>query len=157
MLFVLDVGGGPVEIGSGVSGLAYAWVLGRRQESELLDFRPQNVSWVNLGSTLFHIKPSFSVMTYAYSLHTLVRLAWLQWRQRVWCQPPSNFRNLEFNDCRHFRRHCLVYYRFQNRTTMEHGWLLLWYDFWTCRCNSLFWICISLGFYSGGCVGRSSV
>lgn len=59
MLFVLDVGGGPVEIGSGVSGLAYAWVLGRRQELELQDFRPQNVSWVNLGSMLFHIKASF--------------------------------------------------------------------------------------------------
>jgi Amt family ammonium transporter len=41
---VLDfAGGGPVEIGSGVSGLAYAWVLGRRQEKELLNFRPHNV------------------------------------------------------------------------------------------------------------------
>ncbi|KAG8220137.1 ammonium transporter [Butyriboletus roseoflavus] len=48
---VLDyAGGGPVEIGSGVGGLAYAWVLGRRQEKELLNFRPHNVSMVNLGT-----------------------------------------------------------------------------------------------------------
>ncbi|EIW86366.1 ammonium transporter [Coniophora puteana RWD-64-598 SS2] len=48
---VLDyAGGGPVEIGSGVGGLAYAWVLGRRHEKELLNFRPHNVSMVNLGT-----------------------------------------------------------------------------------------------------------
>ncbi|KAF8442128.1 ammonium transporter [Boletus edulis BED1] len=48
---VLDyAGGGPVEIGSGVGGLAYAWVLGQRQEKELLNFRPHNVSMVNLGT-----------------------------------------------------------------------------------------------------------
>ncbi|KAI6133381.1 ammonium transporter [Pisolithus croceorrhizus] len=48
---VLDyAGGGPVEIGSGVAGLAYAWVLGRRQEKELLNFRPHNVAMVNLGT-----------------------------------------------------------------------------------------------------------
>ncbi|KZT23799.1 ammonium transporter [Neolentinus lepideus HHB14362 ss-1] len=48
---VLDyAGGGPVEIGSGVAGLAYSWVLGRRQEKELLNFRPHNVSMVNLGT-----------------------------------------------------------------------------------------------------------
>lgn len=34
----------PVEIGSDVSGLAFARVLERRQETELLDFRPHNVS-----------------------------------------------------------------------------------------------------------------
>lgn len=43
-------GGGPVEIGSGVSGLAFAWILGRRQEKELINFRPHNVSLVNLGT-----------------------------------------------------------------------------------------------------------
>lgn len=48
---VLDyAGGGPVEIGSGIGGFAYAWVLGRRQEKELLNFRPHNVSMVNLGT-----------------------------------------------------------------------------------------------------------
>ncbi|KAG1757970.1 ammonium transporter [Suillus lakei] len=48
---VLDfAGGGPVEIGSGVGGLAYAWVLGRRQDKELQNFRPHNVSMVNLGT-----------------------------------------------------------------------------------------------------------
>ncbi|KAE9395929.1 ammonium transporter [Gymnopus androsaceus JB14] len=50
---VLDfAGGGPVEIGSGVSGLALAMVLGRRQEKELLNFRPHNVSLVSLGTFL---------------------------------------------------------------------------------------------------------
>lgn len=50
---VLDfAGGGPVEIGSGVSGLAYSWVLGRRREKELLNFRPHNVSLVALGTFL---------------------------------------------------------------------------------------------------------
>ncbi|KAA1468454.1 ammonium transporter [Dentipellis sp. KUC8613] len=48
---VLDyAGGGPVEIGSGVAGLAYSWVLGRRGEKELLNFRPHNVSMVGLGT-----------------------------------------------------------------------------------------------------------
>ncbi|KAG9092769.1 hypothetical protein FRC06_011806 [Ceratobasidium sp. 370] len=48
---VLDyAGGGPVEIGSGVGGLAFAWVLGRRSESQLLNFRPHNVSLVVLGT-----------------------------------------------------------------------------------------------------------
>ena len=41
-------GGGPVEIGSGVSGLAYSWILGRRSERELRNFRPHNVSLVGL-------------------------------------------------------------------------------------------------------------
>jgi len=36
--------------GSGVAGLAYSWVLGRRHERELLNFRPHNVSMVGLGT-----------------------------------------------------------------------------------------------------------
>lgn len=48
---VLDyAGGGPVEIGSGIGGLAYSWVLGRRTERELLNFRPHNVSLVGMGT-----------------------------------------------------------------------------------------------------------
>jgi Amt family ammonium transporter len=48
---VLDyAGGGPVEIGSGVGGLAYSWVLGRRRPNELVNFRPHNVSLVCLGT-----------------------------------------------------------------------------------------------------------
>ncbi|KAF9569850.1 ammonium transporter [Agrocybe pediades] len=48
---VLDfAGGGPVEIGSGIGGLAYSWVLGRRNQRELLNFRPHNVSLVGLGT-----------------------------------------------------------------------------------------------------------
>ncbi|TFK76731.1 ammonium transporter [Pluteus cervinus] len=50
---VLDfAGGGPVEIGSGVGGLAFSWVLGRRAEKELLNFRPHNVSLVGLGTAM---------------------------------------------------------------------------------------------------------
>lgn len=52
-LGVLDfAGGGPVEIASGMGGLAYAWVLGQRQKKELLNFRPHNVSLVGLGTAL---------------------------------------------------------------------------------------------------------
>ncbi|QRV89574.1 ammonium transporter [Ceratobasidium sp. AG-Ba] len=48
---VLDyAGGGPVEIGSGVGGLAFSWVIGRRSQSQLLNFRPHNVSLVVLGT-----------------------------------------------------------------------------------------------------------
>jgi Amt family ammonium transporter len=48
---VLDfAGGGPVEIGSGVGGLAYSWVLGRRRDKELMNFRPHNVSLIVLGT-----------------------------------------------------------------------------------------------------------
>ena len=50
---VLDyAGGGPVEIGSGMSALAYSMVLGRRQEKMMLNFRPHNVSLVTLGTIL---------------------------------------------------------------------------------------------------------
>lgn len=43
-IYIYIPGGGPVEIGSGFGGLAYSWVLGRRREKELINFRPHNVS-----------------------------------------------------------------------------------------------------------------
>lgn len=50
---VLDyAGGGPVEIASGMSALAYSLVLGKRQEKMLLNFRPHNVSLITLGTIL---------------------------------------------------------------------------------------------------------
>ncbi|KAG8879837.1 hypothetical protein FRB98_005486 [Tulasnella sp. 332] len=50
---VLDfAGGGPVELGSGVGGLAYSFMLGRRSQKELVNFRPHNVSLVCLGTFL---------------------------------------------------------------------------------------------------------
>ena len=50
---VMDyAGGGPVEIGSAMSALAYSMVLGRRQEKMMLNFRPHNVSFVLLGTVL---------------------------------------------------------------------------------------------------------
>lgn len=50
---VLDyAGGGPVEIGSGVGGFAYALALGRRKEKLLINFRPHNVSLVTLGTVV---------------------------------------------------------------------------------------------------------
>jgi Amt family ammonium transporter len=45
-------GGGPVEIVSGMSALAYSMVLGRRQEKMMLNFRPHNVSLITLGTIL---------------------------------------------------------------------------------------------------------
>ena len=48
---VLDyAGGGPVEIGSGMSAMAYSWVLGRRNEKMMLNFRPHNISLITLGT-----------------------------------------------------------------------------------------------------------
>lgn len=48
---VLDyAGGGPVEIVSGMSALAYSLALGRRQERMMLNFRPHNVSLIVLGT-----------------------------------------------------------------------------------------------------------
>ncbi|KAG6891089.1 hypothetical protein C0995_014179 [Termitomyces sp. Mi166 len=67
-------GGGPVEIGSGVSGLAFSWVLGRRSEKELLNFRPHNVSIVGLGSE--HLNQS-SWELYLDSI--LASLLWFGW------------------------------------------------------------------------------
>lgn len=50
---VLDyAGGGPVEIGSGMSALAYSWILGRRNEKMMLNFRPHNISLILLGTIL---------------------------------------------------------------------------------------------------------
>ncbi|KAK4164218.1 ammonium transporter MEP3 [Cladorrhinum sp. PSN259] len=43
-------GGGPVEIGSGMSALAYSWVLGRRNEKMMLNFRPHNISLITIGT-----------------------------------------------------------------------------------------------------------
>lgn len=48
---VLDyAGGGPVEIGSGLSALAYSLALGKRQERMMANFRPHNVSLIVLGT-----------------------------------------------------------------------------------------------------------
>lgn len=48
---VLDYAGGvPVEIGSGLSAFAYSWVLGRRNERMMMNFRPHNISLITLGT-----------------------------------------------------------------------------------------------------------
>lgn len=44
-------GGGPVEIVSGCTALAYSMILGRRHEKMMLNFRPHNVSLIALGTT----------------------------------------------------------------------------------------------------------
>ncbi len=41
-----------MEIGSGLSALAYSMVLGKRQEKMMLNFRPHNVSLVTLGTII---------------------------------------------------------------------------------------------------------
>lgn len=70
-------GGGPVEIGSGVAGLAYSWVIGRRNERELLNFRPHNVSLVGLGSESLQVFENCRHDIYHLSLpslHAMVRM-----------------------------------------------------------------------------------
>ena len=54
---VLDFsGGGPVEIGSGVGGFAYALVLGRRKESQLVNFRCARIySRLKIPFSLYHM------------------------------------------------------------------------------------------------------
>ncbi|KFA70447.1 hypothetical protein S40285_00631 [Stachybotrys chlorohalonatus IBT 40285] len=53
---VLDYAGGvPVEIGSGMSALAYSWVLGRRNEKMMMNFRPHNISLITLGTILLMV------------------------------------------------------------------------------------------------------
>ncbi|AMD20686.1 HDL058Wp [Eremothecium sinecaudum] len=50
---VLDwAGGGPVEILSAVGGFVYSYFLGRRRDTELVNYRPHNVSMVALGTYL---------------------------------------------------------------------------------------------------------
>lgn len=50
---VLDyAGGGPVEIGSALSAFAYTMILGKRNETMMLNFRPHNVSMILLGTIL---------------------------------------------------------------------------------------------------------
>jgi Amt family ammonium transporter len=50
---VMDyAGGGPVEIGSGMSALAYSMVLGRREEKMRFNFRLYNVFFILLGTVL---------------------------------------------------------------------------------------------------------
>lgn len=48
-------GGGPVEIASGVSALAYSLVLGRRNETLMINFRPHNISTIFLGTALLYV------------------------------------------------------------------------------------------------------
>ncbi|CDK28050.1 unnamed protein product [Kuraishia capsulata CBS 1993] len=49
---VLDyAGGGPVEILSGFSAFVYSAVLGRRNETMMVNFRPHNVSMVTIGTS----------------------------------------------------------------------------------------------------------
>ncbi|KIN00705.1 hypothetical protein OIDMADRAFT_42507 [Oidiodendron maius Zn] len=50
---VLDfAGGGPIEICSGMSALAYSWILGPRRESLMTDFRRHSVAFIFLGTAL---------------------------------------------------------------------------------------------------------
>lgn len=71
----MGLGGGPVEIGSGMGGLAFAWVLGQRQKQELLNFRPHNISLVVLGS-----EPSELVVCDIYLIaDSLLVVVWVDW------------------------------------------------------------------------------
>lgn len=86
-IWIITLGGGPVEIGSGVAGLAYAWVLGRRKEKELLNFRPHNVSMVALGTFILWYRSSYEMSKKALAeCHLKVRLAGLQRWFSIWCK-----------------------------------------------------------------------
>lgn len=45
-------GGGPVEIVSGMSAMAYSLILGKRHEKMMINFRPHNISLITLGTIL---------------------------------------------------------------------------------------------------------
>lgn len=51
-IFIDFLVGGPVEICSGVSALAYSMMLGRRQEKMMLNFRPHNIFLITLGTII---------------------------------------------------------------------------------------------------------
>ncbi|KAF2457486.1 ammonium transporter-like protein [Lineolata rhizophorae] len=100
-------GGGPVEIVSGMTALAYSLVLGRRQEKMMLNFRPHNVSLITLGTILlwfgwlgFNGGSSFGAnlralmacwntnLTAGFSAMTWVVLDWRlarKWSMVGWC------------------------------------------------------------------------
>ncbi|KAJ5478373.1 hypothetical protein N7530_003882 [Penicillium desertorum] len=105
---VMDyAGGGPVEIGSGFTALAYSMVLGRRQERMMLNFRPHNVSLILLGTVFlwfgwlgFNGGSSFGAnlratmaswntnLTAAFAAITWVLLDWRlarKWSMVGWC------------------------------------------------------------------------
>lgn len=48
-------GGGPVEILSGVSAIAYSAVLGRRNQTLMINYRPHNVSTILLGTAMLYV------------------------------------------------------------------------------------------------------
>jgi len=133
-------GGGPVEIGSGIGGLAFSWVLGRRHERELLNFRPHNVSLVGLGSECSSLLTVSRLICHPKSVHALVRLARVQRGQRLWCQSPSDLCYLEYNARSCIWRHGLVPSRFPHRTKMEYGRLLFRDYRWARSSNTLLWI-----------------
>lgn len=132
----LRLGGGPVEIGSGMGGLAYAWVLGQRQKQELLNFRPHNVSLVGLGS-----EPSELVVCDTYPIaDSLPVMVWMDRFQRREClrrQPTCNFCSLEFNDSCRVRWDRLVFVGLPCRTTLEYGGSLLGNHCWSGGSDSI--------------------
>lgn len=48
-------GGGPVEILSGVSAFVYSAVLGRRNQTLMINYRPHNISTIFLGTILLYV------------------------------------------------------------------------------------------------------
>ncbi|KAM5462398.1 low affinity high capacity ammonium permease [Microsporum audouinii] len=105
---VMDyAGGGPVEIVSGLSALAYSLVLGRRHERMMINFRPHNVSLILLGTVFlwfgwlgFNGGSSFganlravmacwnSNLTASFAAMTWVLLDWRlsrKWSMVGWC------------------------------------------------------------------------
>ena len=58
-------------------------------------------------------------------IHSLVRVARVQRRQCVWCEPPRNHGNMELDACSRFWWNCLVSPRLSLGAQVHHGRLLL--------------------------------
>ncbi len=151
---VLDyAGGGPVEIGSGVGGLAFAWVLGRRKERELLNFRPHNVSFVALGTFLLWfgwLGPCF----HPYRSHVLMKFYQRFQRRKCFrCQSPRYNGHLEFNARRRLWRDRLVPARLEIRKEVLNCRLLLWHHCRLGGSDSGVWVhsLLGLGHYGHRC------
>jgi Amt family ammonium transporter len=124
---VLDyAGGGPVEIASGMSALAYSMVLGKRQEKMMLNFRPHNVSLITLGTILlwfgwlgFNGGSAFGANLRA------VMACWNSCLTAMFGLPPGE--------------------------EVVYGWLVLRMYFWLGCCYTCFWFHHPLGIHHSWC------
>jgi len=139
-LGVLDfAGGGPVEIGSGVGGLAYAWVIGRRSEREVANFRSHNVTLIALGTWIlwfgwigFNAGSAYGANLRAVyaSLNTCIAASAAG---VVWCLVCIGvYFAVHFPD--------VPVARLQDPEKIHNDWSLRWYHRWSHSRNFDFWL-----------------